>query len=115
MVARSSDVPVLLCVAVKLAREPAGLLGFRKATLSGATRGLATFGLMEIEARDFPDDIAALNATWLDLAAYLIAEGPVIKHGDTVGPDETTKMLVRHEDSTAVPGGKSIARARQRN
>jgi len=109
MVAGPDKVPVPLCVAVKLVRKPAGLLGLQKAKLSGATRGLATFGLMEIEAVDFPDDIPAMNTMLLDLSAYLIEAGPVLKHGDTVGPDGTTKMLVRHLESIA-DGGRRVYR-----
>lgn len=40
----------------------------------------------------------------LDLAGYLIEAGPVIKDGDTIGPDAATKIVVRHETSGFIPG-----------
>jgi hypothetical protein len=40
----------------------------------------------------------------LDLAGYLIEAGPVIKDGDTIGPDAATKIVVRHETSACTPG-----------
>ncbi|MCQ4191518.1 DUF4261 domain-containing protein [Methylocystis suflitae] len=89
--------PVPFCVAIKLSRDADG-------GVSGATRGLAAFGLMEIEAEGFKGDPRQLNGLMLDLAGYLIEAGPVIKDGDTIGPDAGTKIVVRHETSGFVPG-----------
>ncbi|MGD9544521.1 MAG: DUF4261 domain-containing protein [Methylocystis sp.] len=89
--------PVLFCVAIKLSRDADG-------GVSGATRGLAAFGLMEIEAAGFAGDPRQLNGLMLDLAGYLIEAGPVIKDGDTIGPDAATKIVVRHETSGFIPG-----------
>jgi len=37
-----------------------------------------------------------LESGLLDPASYLIEKGPVLKDGDTIGPDEATKIIVRH-------------------
>ncbi|MBG0792824.1 DUF4261 domain-containing protein [Methylocystis sp. H62] len=89
--------PVAFCVAIKLSRDADG-------GVSGVTRGLAAFGLMEIEAAGFAGDPRKLNGLMLDLAGYLIETGPVIKDGDTIGPDAATKIVVRHETSGFIPG-----------
>ena len=89
--------PMPFCVAIKLSRDAEG-------GVSGATRGLAAFGLMEIEAGGFKGDPRQLNGLMLDLAGYLIEAGPVIKDGDTIGPDAATKIVVRHETSGFVLG-----------
>jgi hypothetical protein len=59
---------------------------------------------MELETIGFRGQPAALNVTLLDLAAYLFNAGAVIKDGDTTGPDEKTKITVRHEPSKLRPG-----------
>jgi hypothetical protein len=89
--------PMLFCVAIKLSRDADG-------GVSGATRGLAAFGLMEIEAGGFKGDPRQLNGLMLDLAGYLIEAGPVIEDGDTIGPDAATKIVVRHETSGFILG-----------
>jgi hypothetical protein len=89
--------PIPFCVAIKLSRDADG-------GVSGVTRGLAAFGLMEIEAGGFKGDPRQLNGLMLDLAGYLIEAGPVIKDGDTIGPDAATKIVVRHETSGFIPG-----------
>jgi hypothetical protein len=43
----------------------------------------------------------------LGLANYLVEAGPVIKDGDTIGPDAKTQIRVRHEDSSLVAGTKA--------
>lgn len=89
--------PMPFCVGVMLSRDADG-------GVSGMTRGLAAFGLMEIEAGGFQGDPRQLNGLMLDLAGYLIEAGPVIKDGDTIGPDAATKIIVRHETSGFIPG-----------
>jgi hypothetical protein len=44
------------------------------------------------------------NGLMLDLAGYLIEAGPVIKDGDTIGPDAAAKIVVRYEMSAFIPG-----------
>jgi hypothetical protein len=101
--AREEKLPVPLCVAVKMSRDVDDRTKRPSGTISGMTRGLAAFGLMEIETRGYGGDPRALNGTLLDLASYLIEAGPVLKDGDTIGPDEATKIIVRHEQSGFVP------------
>jgi hypothetical protein len=103
MVTRASgSIAPMLVVGAKLSRD-AGAPG-RPATLSAFTVGLSAFGLMELETIGFRGQPAALNVTLLDLAAYLFNAGAVIKDGDTTGPDEKTKITVRHEPSKLRPG-----------
>jgi hypothetical protein len=63
---------------------------------SAKTKGLSAFGLREIEVLDYTGNPTDLNGTLLDLAGYLIASGAVLKDGDTVGPDDATKITVQH-------------------
>lgn len=87
--------PVMFCVAVKLSRDADG-------KISAITRGLADFGLMEIETRGFAGDLRVLSGVILDLAGYLIEAGDVIKDGDTIGPDAQTKIKVWRRELTLV-------------
>ena len=59
------------------------------------TTGLEAFGLMEIESENARGEAKEIWALVQDIGAYLLAQGPVIKDGDTVGPDETNKIRVR--------------------
>lgn len=103
---QSDAVPTPLVVAVGLSRGDSENIDPKEIKLSARTRGLAAFGLMEIEAFGFAGDLGALGAFVYDLASYLISAGPVIKDGDTIGPDENTKVLVQHKTSHWVPGQK---------
>lgn len=78
----------------------------RKGEISATTTGLSAFGLMEIETEGFTGSPEDLNATVHNFAAYLIDEGPVVKDGDTIGPDAATKFTVHHAPSTNVAGEK---------
>lgn len=95
-----------LLIAVRLVHDHTKISGKHFSGVSAITHGLSTFGLMEIEALDIPEDPRTLTATILDLASYLISAGPVINDGDTIGPDETTKLTVRHETSHWAPDQK---------
>jgi hypothetical protein len=100
--ARGEDLPLPLRVAVKLSRDVDERTKRPSGTISGMTKGLAAFGLMEIETRGYSRNPQTLNGILLDLASYLIESGPVLKDGDTIGPDEATKIVVRHEQSSFV-------------
>ena len=89
--------PVPFCVAIALGRDPEG-------GVSAITKGLNSFGLMEIETRGYRDDPRELNGFLLDLAAFLIESGDVLSDGDTIGPDSDTKIVVRRETSVVAPG-----------
>jgi hypothetical protein len=102
--ARGADLPLPLCVSVKLSHNIDKRTLLPTGTISGMTKGLSAFGLMEIETHGYDPDPQALNGLLLDLASYLIKAGPVVKDGDRIGPDETTKITVRHEHSGFVQG-----------
>ena len=63
------------------------------------TTGMSQFGLMEIEVDRCtmaPNDLCEFVS---DLAHYLVQSGPVIKDGNTVGPSDEQRILVRHRPS----------------
>jgi len=66
---------------------------------AGFTKGLGAFDLMELEATTSPEPAEELRNRFLGLADYLIANGPVIKDGDTVGEDANEKIKVTYESS----------------
>jgi hypothetical protein len=57
------------------------------------TRGLAGLGLMDIEAGASPQPVNELGRRLESIAGYLLANGPVIKNGDTLG--ESGREIVR--------------------
>lgn len=63
------------------------------------TRGLSAFNLMEIEIVDSPHQPGEMKELASILAAYLIDNGPVIKNGDTFGPNQKTRIVITHESS----------------
>jgi hypothetical protein len=97
------DPPVRMCVSVKLARDALFPNPNGGSAYSGLTWGLAAFDLMEIEVRGYGGKPAELATMMLNMAAYLIACGPVVEDGATVGYDEQRKCKVRHEPSTIAP------------
>jgi hypothetical protein len=60
------------------------------------TTGLAALGLMEIEVRDVLGEPPDLVTRVMDVAQYLVQEGPVLKDGDTLGSSEEEKLLIHH-------------------
>ncbi|MFK8115683.1 MAG: DUF4261 domain-containing protein [Rubripirellula sp.] len=63
------------------------------------TTGMEAFGLMEIECIGCPETPRQLQERMQMLASYLIENGPVIEHGDTIGESEDEKILIIHADS----------------
>lgn len=61
---------------------------------AGFTQGLAAFDLMEFETLKTPESPEALQARLYGLAGYVIANGPVIKDGDTIGTDASERIKV---------------------
>jgi Domain of unknown function (DUF4261) len=98
----SGSIAPMLLVGVRLSRDT-GRPG-QPPTLSAFTAGLSAFDLMELETIGYTGKPGELNVTLLDIASYLLSAGPVLKDGDTVGPDEKTKITVRHEPSKLLPG-----------
>lgn len=97
-VLRGNGMPVDLWVDIQVG-------GSETAQAAGYTRGLAAFGLMELEAptaSEAPDELR--DRLW-SLAAYLLENGPVIRDGNTVGADDTEHITVTYSDSAfGLPG-----------
>jgi hypothetical protein len=86
--------PIMLCVSVKIFRERDG------SRIGGITQGMAAFGHMEIEARDYSGEPGALAGELVDLASDVVMSGAAIEDGDTIGPDADTMFLVKHKASS---------------
>ncbi len=67
--------------------------------MCGFTTGLAALGHMEMETLNSPDQPGELRERFLELAAYLLENGPVIQDGNTVGRDANERIHVTHTDS----------------
>ena len=64
--------------------------------VSATTLGLDSLGLPEIKQSPSQENPVALRNRLLNLAAYLIVNGPVFRDGDTIGIDERSQARVRH-------------------
>ena len=60
------------------------------------TRGLGFFGLPELQDVTCDPDANAIRSRLLNLGSYLIANGPVIRDGDTIGAGEPRPIRVRN-------------------
>ena len=65
------------------------------------TRGMTEFGLMELEVERSQKSPGELREFAMNIAEYLLREGAVIRHGDTVGENENQRVRVRHAPSVA--------------
>jgi hypothetical protein len=100
-----NDLPMPLLFSVKLGRDSENPKADGQAAWLAMTYGLAAFDLMEIEVRGFTGNTPqVMIETMQNIGAYLLEAGPVIADGHTVGPDEQTRIMVRHEESTLNPG-----------
>jgi hypothetical protein len=63
------------------------------------TTGLKYFGHMEIEVRNTRLEPMELIGRVFNVAHYLLDNGPVLKHGDTIGGDEKEKVRIKHAAS----------------
>jgi hypothetical protein len=99
-----TEPPVRMCVSVKLAGDAVYPHPSGGPAYSGLTWGLAAFDLMEIEVRGYGGKPAELAMMMLNMAAYLIACGPVVEDGQTVGYEGQQKFMVHREPSTIAPG-----------
>lgn len=68
-------------------------------TFNVFTTGLEALGLMEIEVRDAARPPAQLLERVMDVAAYLLESGPVLKDGDTIGTSATERLRIHHAPS----------------
>jgi len=64
------------------------------------TAGMAQFGLMDIEVVNSPKRPGDLKAWVCDLASYLVAEGPVLEDGNTVGAADDERARVTFAPSS---------------
>ena len=87
-----TSIPPMLWVNYQLSRESSG-------NFSLSTRGLKDFGVMEIETKDAPVPGRELFDLVLGTTEYLIANGPIIRDGDTIGQSPRQRIRVRHADS----------------
>jgi len=68
-------------------------------TIDLFTTGLQYFGHMEIEVHKSKLQPMDLIGRVFNVAHYLLDNGPVLKHGDTIGGDEKEKIRVKHMGS----------------
>ena len=96
--------PLPLFVSIKLGQDTQFPAPDGSPAWLGMTFGLMAFGMREIEMRGFigktPEKMIDIMQ---DIAGYLLSSGPVINDGDTVDPDEQTKITIKFEDSTLNP------------
>jgi hypothetical protein len=75
---------------------------------SATTHGLEALGHKELEVVDSQKGIGDLRMTLLDLASYVLANGPILKHGQTFGPTAAVRWSIVHAPSKLVPGREVI-------
>ncbi len=101
--AREPELATPLWVGVMLSAES------KAGPFSALTHGLEALGHREFEVIDSAKPIGELRMALLDLASYVLREGPVLEDGQTIGPDSRTKWSITHRPSKLVPGQKVIA------
>jgi hypothetical protein len=84
-------------VSYRVSRDESG-----RSSLS--TDGLKSFNLMEIEVKDAAAPLSEVYGFVEGMAAYLIAKGPVIRNGDTVGHSAEQRIRIRYGKSHWRPG-----------
>jgi hypothetical protein len=94
--------PVPLWVGITISADS------REGPFSAATHGLAPLGHREFEVRRSRATIGRLRSTLLDLALYVLRQGPVLNHGQTFGPSADHRWSISHEPSQLVPGRLAI-------
>jgi hypothetical protein len=92
------QMPTVLWIGYRVSRDASS------GRLSLSTDGLKDFDLMEIEVKDTPKPFTELYGLVDGMAAYLIAKGPVIRDGDTIGHSNAQRIRVRHGESYWRPG-----------
>lgn len=69
-------------------------------TSAGFTTGLASLGLMELEAQEANEPPSELRQRFETIAQYLLDHGPVIEDGNTVGNSATEVIRVTYSPSS---------------
>ena len=84
-----TDPPLLLWIEVRVLRnDDDSVMVF--------TTGLGALGLMEIEVPHLDMEPGEARMWLLDVASYLVENGPVLNDGETIGPDQETLFPIRH-------------------
>ena len=81
------DIPLTLWIRFQVAEDGEGS--------NGRTRGLEALGHYELEAPYSPEPAEELYDRLYGVAAYLLAKGPVIRDGDTLGETEDEYIRAR--------------------
>lgn len=89
--ASRAEPPVWLWVNFRLSGGEQGV--------SMSTDGLDVYGLRELEAKDVKRPAAEVFNLITGTATYLVASGPVIKDGDTIGASPSLGIVVQHGKS----------------
>lgn len=84
--------PVLMWVDFRVGTDESG-------NVSGFTQGLASLGLMELEATNATETVSELRERLTSIADYLMTHGMIIEDGDTLGDDEHALITVSYENS----------------
>jgi hypothetical protein len=93
-----SKVPTPLFVSVRIGRDDNAKLGDQP-LLYARTHGLKTFGLMEVEIAATIKSPVEASATLTAISDYLIQNGPVLEHGDTMSFDGKGTLNIHHANS----------------
>ena len=93
--------PLYLWVDLRAFRHPDGTTGL-------FTTGLSALGHMEIEIPSIDMEPGELREWLLDIMCYLLANGPVLKHGQTIGITAEQQIRIRHCRSSFGHPGKVI-------
>lgn len=96
--ASESALPVPLWVGITLSGATA------QGPFSAATHGLQALGHKEFEVLDSRMSIGELRMCLLDIASYVLKQGPVLKHGQTFGRSAEEKWSIVHTRSRLVDG-----------
>lgn len=93
--------PLYLWVDLRAIRNPDGTIGL-------FTTGLAPLGHMEIEIPRIDMPAGELREWLLNIMYYLLENGPVLKHGQTIGMSAEQKIRISHSPSRFGHAGKVI-------
>jgi hypothetical protein len=100
--AASDTPPVPLWVGITLS-APAS-----EGPFSAATHGLEALGHKEFEVLETRMGVGELRMTLLDLAGYVLGQGPVLLDGQTFGRTAEERWPIRHQPSRLVKGREAI-------
>lgn len=73
---------------------------------SGFTSGMAALASLEFEVVESPETPSELRERLVELARYVVENGPVLKDGDSVGRNARERIRVRYSKSTFGRAGR---------